>query len=193
MCKRKSKTWTSCFLVSLPISVFIIAMPMQANAYFVRGEVFAHTFGGDTISRITHGGAATSLSDSAIPSLGDGGTSAESAYFVNLSTGLLGTYISGDNPYAGEGVRASAGAEVSAGFQDTLTFIIPAGSYASDLYVSLDGFVDGYLSAFGCNGSLTLLRCANDYQTYLFSFGSDVFNTPTPEYAYPDSSPNIIS
>lgn len=197
MCKRKSKTWISCFLVSLPISVFIIAMPMQANAYFVSGNVTVNTYGGDTIDRSTYdgsnyGGTATSLSDSA-SSQGDGGTSAESAYFVDLSIGHLGTYISGDNPNAAEGVRASAGAEVSAGFQDALTFFIPAGSYASDLYVSLNGFVDGYLSAFGCDSTLQNKRCANVYQTYLFSFGSDVFNTSIPEYAYPDTSPNIIS
>ena len=188
MCKRK--TWISCFLVSLPISVFIIAMPMQANAYFVRGEVFAHTFGGDTISRITDGGAATSLSDSAIPSLGDGGTSAESAYFADLSSARLGSYISGNNPFP-EGVT-NASAEATVSFQDALTFFIPAGTYASDLYVNANGFLDGYLSASGCDGAISSERCANVYQGGTLSFGSDSFTLPLA-YTNTYNSPNIIS
>ena len=73
-------------------------MPLQANAYSIHGNVRAYAaYGGDSTNRSTNGGAATYLSDSA-SSLGDSGTSAASAYFADLSTGLLGTYIAGANP-----------------------------------------------------------------------------------------------
>jgi len=193
MRKARNTTWMSCFSINLLISAFIFVLPLQANAYSVFGNLGVFTYGGVTIDRSTGViGVNTSVSDSA-SSQGDGGTLAQSSYFADLSSGLLGTYVSGNNPNAAEGLRASASGDSTVTFNDSLTFNIPAGTYASDLYVNANGFVNGVLSAFGCDGSVTLLRCSNVYQTYLFSFGSDVFNTDIPVYAYPDNSPTVIS
>lgn len=192
MCNERKKIWMVYFTVNLLlILAFIVGLPLQANAYSIHGNVRAYAaYGGDSINRSTNGGAATYLSDSA-SSLGDSGTSAASAYFADLSTGLLGTYIAGANPYADVYGIGAASAESTVSFNDSLTFYIPAGTYTSDLYVSADGFVNGVLSAFGCDGGE---RCSNVFEIWTFGFGNDFLGVQSNDTAtYPDNSPNVIS
>lgn len=192
MCKEKIKILMSRLSVSLPISVFIIALPLQANAYSVSGNVMACAASDGVLTdRSTNGGAATALSDSASSS-GSGGTTAQSAYFVDLSTGLLGSYISAYNPDTSVFSNA-ASAESTVSFNEALTFFIPAGIYESDLYVSANGFVNGVLSASGCETGSSP-RCANVFEIWTFGFGNDSLGVQSSDtHTYPDNSPNVIS
>lgn len=192
MRKENNKILLSRFSVNLLISIFIIALPLQANAYSVSGNVLAWgASDGVLTDRTLNGGTATALSDSA-SSLGSGGASAQSAYFVDLSTGLLGTSISGYNPNTYDNSIA-ASAESTVSFNESLTFTIAAGTYASDLYVSAHGFVNGVLSASGCDAGLNP-RCANVFEIWTFGFGTDSLGVQSSDtLTYPDNSPNIIS
>jgi len=190
MRKRGKRNWIHCFLVNtVLVSALIFILPLQANASSVYGNVRAYAAtGGDSINRTTISFTDTYLSDSAFSQ--SGVVSASSAYFVDLSTGLLGTDIAGSNPTADEygGGAASAGSTVS--FNDSLTFNIEADTYASDLYVTIDGFVNGVLSAFGCDGRG---RCSNVFEIWTFGFGNDSLGVQSSDTITYPGSPNVIS
>ena len=179
MSKRRDKTWKSHFSVTLPllISAFIFVLPLQANAYSINGNVRASTgYGGDSTNRSTDAGAATSLSDSA--SSQTGFVSATPSYFADLSTGLLGTYVAGSNPIADVYGSGGANAQSTVSFNESLTFTLDAGTYATDQYVYADGFVNGVLSAFGCDGRG---RCSNVFEIWTFGFGGDSYGVQSNE------------
>ena len=176
-----------------------ILIPSQAYAtYSVGGGLYAYAGpDGDIVNRDTSG--LTASSDSGVSS-GNDEAVAESRYFANLATGSLGTYISGDNPDA-KGYHNSANAKASAYFSDRLQLTIPEGKYDDDLSVTLSGYVNGSLEAFGWNGikdDEARARYSNVHETGLFSIGGglggDTFalaKSDTETYA--DKSHSVVS
>lgn len=123
-------------------------------SYSVTGNIYAYASGGGPlIDRDADADPHTSLTDYGV-SNGSSGSVAKAKYFANLATGWLGTYVYGYSPKANtyEGGAASAASLVS--FNDTISLTIPAGDYASDLYVTLHGFLNGHLVASGGIGDL---------------------------------------
>jgi hypothetical protein len=180
-------------LVLFMVIGFLI--PSQAYAtYSVGGDLYAYAGpDGDIVNRSTSG--LTASSDSGVSS-GSGGAVAVSRYFANLATGSLGTYISGDNPNADEYGGGTAAAEASAYFSDVLKLTIPAGTYDNDLYVTLSGYVNGSLSAFGWNGNdnEAQARYSNVYEIgtfYLLCDGFALQKSDTETYA--DDSHSVVS
>ena len=129
-----------------------ILIPNQASAgYSVGGSIWAYATpgGGDPITRSLSYNTQPFVSDTATYA-GYDGSMGQAQYFANLATGLIGTYVSGYCPDPqGQGLGMSGSGTAEASFNDTLHLTIPSGTYNSDLYVTLSGFVNGYLSASG--------------------------------------------
>ena len=181
------------FVLILFMAISIL-IPSQAYAtYSVGGDLYAYAGpDGDIVNRSTSG--LTASSDSGVSS-GSMEAVAVSMYFANLATGSLGTYISGDNPNASLYGGGSAAAEASAYFTDTLQLTISPGTYDEDLYVTLSGYVNGSLSAFGWDGKD---RFCNVYQIGSFfiggGLGSDTFTLEKSDtHTYADDSGSVVS
>ncbi len=177
-------------------------IPNQASAgYSVGGSIWAYATpgGGDPITRsLSYNNTQPSVSDTATYT-GYDGSVGQAQYFANLATGLIGTYVSGYCPDPqGQGLGMSGSGTADASFNDTLHLTIPSGTYNSDLYVTLSGFVNGYLSASGSRhgGESNVYEVGNFkligpgyFPSNVGEFSLDVNDT----HIYSSTSPKSIS
>jgi hypothetical protein len=137
------------FSVMLLGGIVLFASSSAFGGYSVAGSLYAYATAGDgdPVSRSFSYTDQTSLTDTASYT-GHTGAVGQAEYFANWATGLVGTYVSGCCP-VDEAIGTSASGTAQASFSDELHVAIPTGTYESDLYVTLSGFVNGYLSASG--------------------------------------------
>jgi len=182
-------------LVLLTIISFLI--PNRAySGYSVGGGLYAYASPaeGDYIKRtLSYNNTQTFVSDTAAHT-GYVGSVGEAQYFANLATGLIGTYVSGYCPSE----DSSATGRANAYFTDTLHLTIPSGTHNSDLYVTLSGFVNGYLSASGVvSGSESNVYEHGEFKLIgpgIFASNVGVFNLNANDTrTYSSTSPKIIS
>ncbi|MBN2132898.1 MAG: PEP-CTERM sorting domain-containing protein [Sedimentisphaerales bacterium] len=179
--KQTSKTQH--LMYALAVLCTLALLPTAVHAEFrVRGELSVGASGATTYNEEYNIAGQESLSGSASVT-GTVGDWASGAYYTNLATGSLGTraYAYGDGDKfssVGGGAKSTAFAY----FYDTLTFYIPSGNYADDLYVSLDGHLDGTIGTYGADSSYY----PTAYQTWYFLFSSGLGgNTLYSNGAYP--------
>ncbi len=173
--------------------LFCAVAPVMAAEYHVKGDLYAYAHNAGTpIIRDIPLGEGTSIADSATQ-VGPSGNIATSSYYANLATGSIGTYIYGYGPHADEYGGGGASVECSTHMDDRIYLTIPAGTYDEDLYVFMNGHIEGTISASGIDGD----RASNAYQTWYFLLGSTLggggtVSVRTPN-VYPDTSPYVVN
>lgn len=163
--------------------------------YHVRGDLYAYAHNannGVPIVRDIPAGDHRSVADTATQ-IGPTGNVATSSYYASLAAGRIGSYVYGYGPHADLYEGGGAHVEATVSMDDRITITVPAGTYDEDLYVTLHGRLDGMITAQGVDGT----RESNVHQTWQFSLyaplgGDGTFNTSTPVYAYPDTSPVVV-
>jgi len=163
---RKSRTrHMVCFLAALSALTLI---PPSAYADFrVAGELNVFAYGATAYNKEFNIAGQASLSDSASVT-GTVEDFANGAYYTNLATGSLGTRAYAYSDYDVGSQVGGASSTAYAAFWDKLTFSIPAGTYAKDLYVTLNGHLDGTIGTGGSDPE----HLATATQEWYFRFAS---------------------
>ena len=144
-----------------------------ASAFSVHGEATVAVTGSSASSDLTE----PSLVGDSI-AVSNANSAASAWYTASLASATLSSYASAAADPAtayGSGANAQV-APVS--FVDTLSFHVPAGTYATGLGVRFEGFTLGSLLALGCRPT-ALPVCSNGYHAVHFyaggPYGSDTY------------------
>jgi hypothetical protein len=127
----------------------VILSAANASAYTLRGELTINAVGSEeNYHQVYNIPGLTSLEDDVwVTGWSDPKNAANGAFKVDLAEGSVGTYAFADN---GHDVSYSnaASAQASASLQETLFFMIPSGTFHSDMYVYLHGTLEGDMTIY---------------------------------------------
>jgi len=136
-------------------ALFLMGTTEYVHAYLVDGSIGAWVDGQEISLDDNYQSTTSNTSLDDWDSLNNTTQSAETRYFSNLATGLLGTYVSASDyaPDRGDYSFHKAEAVAHTSFFDRLRVTIPNDYYEDGLYVSLSGYLSGNLSASGVTSS----------------------------------------